>query len=256
MAFASPAARIGRLALALGLGLPFAVHAQSGSVSGSVALSSQLVDRGQAITPQTPVLQGAAAWAVASGWNLGASASIETRSPDHVAEALVQAMRYWRLSADWQMQANALYDNYPGHDRRKAFDRAEAGLGWLYRDVLSLGLSAIHPVSGSDHRLRGAVDLGVHWPLPWRLALSAGVGIAQPTPLAYGYYADDHAADHGDAESYGYGSTRPYRYGHVGLLWSHGPWRIEVDRVATDGLPRVPDDLRTAAWVATASWSF
>src|SRR3569623_370236 len=60
--------------------LPAAAHAQS-RLDGKIALSSQLVDRGLAITPATPILQGAVSWASPAGWSLGVAAAVETRSP-------------------------------------------------------------------------------------------------------------------------------------------------------------------------------
>ncbi|WP_147281725.1 hypothetical protein [Dyella solisilvae] len=236
-------------------------HAQS-AVTGTLALSSQLVDRGQAITPNTPILQGAASWTFAPGWTLGASAGVEARSPGQLVEALAQASRYWSLSPDWQMQANLIYYHYPSAEQRQAFSRAEAGLGWSYRDVLTLGLSAIYPVDGQDHRLRGAIDLGFHWPLPWRLSLSAGVGVAQPSPMTYGatnatsYEIGKGYDGSGYAYYYAQPSTKPYRYGHAGLAWSQGPWRVELDRIVTDGLPQPPGSLETAPWLGTISWAF
>lgn len=237
----------GLVAIFLGLCLPLAVHAQSTSVSGAVALSSQLVDRGQAVTPQTPILQGALSWSFAKGWSLGASAGVEARKPDRFAEALAQLARSWSLSPDWQMQANLVYYDYPGTPQAHSFDRTEAGLGWIYRDVLTLGVSAIYPAGKTDHHLYGAADIGFHWPLPRHFSLSAGLGITQTTYSYYAYYR--HAR-------YEYDRQDTYSYGHTGLLWNNGPWRVEVDRVATSGLVHRRGYPETVPWVATISWSF
>lgn len=75
-ACARRAYRRGCIGLALCLCLPLCGHAQS-SASGTVAVSSQLVDRGIAVTGQTPVVQGAASLGFPSGWSLGLSASVE-----------------------------------------------------------------------------------------------------------------------------------------------------------------------------------
>jgi len=238
-----------RLALCLAACLPLVAQAQSSNVSGTVALSSQLVDRGQAVTPQTPVLQGALAWSFAKGWSLGASASVEAREPDRLAEALAQIARSWSLSPDWQMQANLVYYDYPGNPHARGFDRTEAGLGWIYRDVLTLGVSAIYPVGKTDHHLHGAADIGFHWPLPRHFALSAGLGVTQTSYTYYAYYGHGHGR-------YEYESHDTYSYGHAGLLWNNGPWRVEVDRVATSGLTHRRGYPDTAPWMATVSWSF
>lgn len=246
-------------ALLAGAGLPPALHAQAVTFSGAAALSSQLVDRGQAMTSRTPVLQGAADWAFLSGWSLGLSGSTELRSPGRLVAAIAQASRHWSLSGDWQMQANLLYYRYAGTARSRRFERAESGLSWSYRDVLSLGLSAIHVV-GSRHRLRGAADISLHWPLTRQLSLSVGAGIAQ-SPIApynaYGYgYAD--ACEYGPAGSCSRRrATDRHRYGHLGLLWNHGPWRIELDRILADPQTRWQWDVMGASpWVATVTRSF
>ncbi|RDS81949.1 hypothetical protein [Dyella psychrodurans] len=222
------------------------LRAQSSTVSGAVAVSSQLVDRGLAITPTTPILQAASSWTSASGWSLGVSGATEIRSPGHFSEAMAQVSRDWSLSSDWQMQAGALYYDYPGNAQARLFDRTEIGLNWIYRDILTFGLSAICLTNGTHHVPRGAADIDFHWPLAWHFSLSMGVGVAQKLIQAY--------------ESYGYNNrlgTGVYRYGHAGLLWSYGPWRVELDRIATNPvIPRRSGSLVAQPWVGTVSWSF
>lgn len=249
------------LAAALSACLCLPLHAQASSFNGSVALSSQLIDRGLAITPVAPILQGAVSWTTASGWVWGLSGGTQLRSTGHGSEALVQAGHYWALSGEWRMQTDLAYYAYPGNARAHAFDRTEGNVSWLYRDVLSFGLSAIVLAHGGDRQPRGAADLDVHWPLPGQFALSAGVGVAQPlsAPLYYGMPA------YGVYDAYGYyygGRYYPYQrqrtgsyygYGHLGVAWTHGGWRVELDRVATDPSQR---DMAAAPWVATIAWSF
>ena len=92
----SHAVRTGFAALLVGACVAPALHAQSSTFSGAVALSSQLVDRGQAITRTTPILQGAASWTFPAGWSLGLSASTEVRSPGHVVAAAADIFTYSR----------------------------------------------------------------------------------------------------------------------------------------------------------------
>jgi uncharacterized protein (TIGR02001 family) len=246
------------VSLGLGVCLPVEALAQSTTVSGTVALSSQLVDRGQAITPETPVLQGAASWALPSQWSLGVSASIETRSPDHIVQALAQASRYWALSSDWQMQVNLAYYDYPNDSHTKAFDRAEAGLGWFYRDVLALDVSVLYPVGKVEHRPLGALDVNFHWPMPKHFYLSGGVGVSQAISTQYGYYEypGANSYEYDQSEYYQYSRFKTYGYGNIGLLWSYGPWHVELDRIMTTGLSGRPGYPDTATWVATISRSF
>jgi hypothetical protein len=232
---------MGFISAAIAACLSTPVHAQSSSLNGEVALSSQLVDRGLPITPETPILQGAGTWTSPSGWSLGLSGSTETDSPGHFTEAQARGSRYWLLATDWQMQASLLYYNYSGSVR--FYDRAEAGVNWIYRDILTLGLSAISVVGSPDHRLRGAADLNFHWPLAWNFSVSAGLGIAQPLLTPYNYEVVEH--------------TNLYGYGMVGLVWAYGSWRAEFDHVMTDSdMRRQRGGPGTMPWIVTISRSF
>lgn len=241
--------------------LAIPLRAQTSNLNGTVALSSQLVDRGLAITPVTPFLQAATSWTSANGWVLGLSAGTQLRSTGHGSEALAQAGHYWSLADDWRMQAGLVYYTYPGNARGRAFDRAEAGVSWMYRDVLTFGLSAIRLTRGGNHQPRGAADVDFHWPLPAHFSLSAGLGVAQPLSTAiyhgtptygtqddWGYYYGGHYYLYHRQRSSSY-----YGYGHLGLAWTYEAWRVELDRVATDPSQR---GMAAAPWVATISWSF
>ena len=214
-----------------GAALP--AHAGNGTISGGLALSSQLVDRGQAITPATPIVQGNLVWS-SDGWAVGASGSARVHAPGgHVVEATVQAARYWTLSGDWSMQAGLLYYTYP--ERQRLFDRVETGLHWTYRDVLTFGVSAASTVHRERQHWREAADATVRWPLTRHLSLSAGVGVARALVDPY----------------------RPYRYGQAGLAWTQGAWRLEVVRIASDQTFRYARGYpATEPWVATLLWSF
>jgi uncharacterized protein (TIGR02001 family) len=230
--------------------LPSQAHAQSTNVTGTVALSSQLDDRGLKITSDTAVLQGAASLALPSGWSFGVAASTEVRDATPLAEALAQASHAWRMTPDWQFVASLAYYDYPGRGQG-AFNRAEAGASWIYRDVLTLGIAALVPTGGDDHQPRGAVDVDFHWPLPWHMSLAAGAGYAQTRVPYYRVYADEYGSyryRHGDR-------VNSYGYGHLGLVWGKGPWRMEVDRVFVDKTIR-EQNLAASPWVATVSWSF
>jgi uncharacterized protein (TIGR02001 family) len=245
---------LGLVALVVAAGHPTLLHAQSKSVNGAVALSSQLVDRGLAITRATPAVQGAISWTSPAGWSLGLSGGTEVRSPGNITQILVQGSRYWPLSGDWQIQANLLYYRYSGSAGWTAYDHREAGLNWIYRDILTFGLSAIRVIGAEDRRVHAAADLDVHWPLTEHVSLSAGVGVAHAPPTRYEY-----------RNSWGYDHEGPYRrdrggfyrYGHAGLLWTSGPWRLELDRVMTDlGSRRSTRDRSAQPWMATISRSF
>ncbi|WP_369916575.1 hypothetical protein AB8810_11500 [Xanthomonas sp. NCPPB 3005] len=205
----------GTLALAAALCLPGT--ALAAKLGGAVGLSSQLVDRGIAVTADTPSLQLAGYWLPAPGWSLGASASTALDAPGHQLLTTIELSRSWTLSDSWQMQAGLLRYDYPGNRINRLFNRNEASLGWSYRDRLSVSLAAFELPDSYRGRWYGAADLTVHQPLPGQLSLSAGIGISQAPPALYGLDYADH-----------------YSYGHAGLMWNAGAWSVEVDRVFSD----------------------
>lgn len=239
-----PSARPGAgPALALGLGLALAaLHAPvalAGDVGGAAGISSQLVDRGIAVTRNTPTLQGALFWLPAPGWSLSGSASVALDAPGKVLMGSVGLSRSWTLSDSWQLQAEALLYRYPGTRTDRLFNRDELSLGWSYRDRLSLSLAAFRmPDSGLHQRWYGALDLTAHQPLAGPLSLAAGVGISQAPPALYGLV-----------------STAHYRYGHAGLIWNAGRWSVEMDRVFGNAHTGYTDR-GLWPWVASVSRSF
>jgi hypothetical protein len=219
------------------------------SFSGQVAVGSQLVDRGLAITSARPVVQGAVSWTTPGGWTLGASAGALMRSPGNIAESLVQGSRAWVVSTDWQVQASLAYDRYTRTGNTREYSRAEAGMAWVYRDTLTLSLSAVRAFKALDNKVRPGADVDFRWPLPLNLSVSAGAGVSQTLVVAERYDANGARAF--------YPRTAEYRYGHVGLAWERGPWRVELERVATDlGHTGQRGNLDAAPWVGTASFSF
>ncbi|NID15950.1 TorF family putative porin [Luteibacter yeojuensis] len=226
--------------LVLAMACSGGVRAQASPLTGTVALSSQLVDRGMAVTRPGPVLQGALNWASPSGWSVGVSASAQDRSPRGFVGFVARIARSWSLSTDWQMQANLLDYRYPSHGRSRTYDRTELGVSWIYRDVLTFGLSASHLSRYGGQRPRGAADLGLRWPLAHGFALSASAGVAQELvpPRGTRYERRNH-----------------YYYGHAGLTWDNGPWRVEVAHIASHR-DRPDYQPKVAPWTATVAWAF
>lgn len=216
-------------------------HARAGELSGDVSLSSQLVDRGLAITSATPALQGAIAWTTPSGWSLGLSGGLGLRSPDRVAESVARAAHTWTLSENWRIQPDMVYYHYAGRLHANVY---EPGVYWLYRDILTFGLSGVYIVGEDEHRLHPAADLNFHWPLAGGFSISGGLGITR------------YAVPYGRPPDEGY-HTGYYRYGQAGLLWSRGAWQVEIDRVVVDpGARRYLRRLVASSWLATISRSF
>src|SRR3546814_8666113 len=82
--------------------------AQSRPFSGEVALSSQLVDRGLAISPATPIVQGSVSWMSPGGWSMGLAGGVELRSPGQPVVVLGRVSRFWSISDDWLAHASLL----------------------------------------------------------------------------------------------------------------------------------------------------
>lgn len=243
-------ARIATVTAVMAACLSAPLHAQSSRVGGQVALASQLVDRGLAITPATPILQGSVSWTSSTRWSLGLSGGVEVRSPGRPVVVLAQVSRDWALTGDWHGRASLLYYEYGTGSRAYAADRAEASLHFSYRDVLTVGVSAIHVIGDGNDHLLGAADLAVRWPLAQHVSLSAGAGIAQTTDSPYG---------HDGYYPYGYRHDRHrlYGYGQLGLAWRNGPWQVELDRVMSSLATQPAGNPRTGSrWIATLSRSF
>ncbi|MGN6790229.1 MAG: hypothetical protein ACTHJP_11975 [Rhodanobacteraceae bacterium] len=234
------AARISVVAItAACLVIPAPAHAED--FSGTVSFASQLVDRGLAITSPTPALQGAVTWTTPSGWSLGLSGGAELRSPGHLAEAVASVAHVWSFSESWRVQADVVYYHYAGRLRANVY---EPGIYWLYRDILTFGVSEVYIASADEHKLHPAADLNVRWPLAGGFSIAGGLGISRYA-VPYGY---------SPFERY---QTGYYRYGQAGLLWRRGGWQVELDRVVIDpGSRRYLRGRVASPWLATISLSF
>lgn len=237
-----PSARAARIFLVTILAgcLLVPVLACAGDLNGTVSLASQLVDRGFAITSATPALQGGIVWTAPSGWSLGLSGGIELRSPGHVAASVARVARIWTVSDNWRMQTDVVYYHYAGRLHANVY---EPGVYWVYRDVLTVGLSGVYVASADERRVHPAADVNFHWPLAGGFLISGGFGVARYA-VPYGYPNERY-------------HTGYYRYGEAGLLWSHGAWQVELDRVAIDsGSHRYLRRLAASPWLLTLTWSF
>jgi hypothetical protein len=225
-------------------------------LDAGVALSSQLVDRGLAITSPAPILQGELGWSFPTGWSTGLAAGVDLRTPGQPVLALARISRGWRPSADWLTEASLLYYDY---GRSGVPDRLDASVYVTYRDAVTFGVSAgrIDHVRGP--RILGAIDASASRALGRQFSLSASAGVAQAMvaparpgggypyyPGSYGPYAYGHRQER----------LRHYGYGHLGLAWSAGAWRIQLDRHLNSLGPRHAYGTgASAGWVATVAWS-
>jgi uncharacterized protein (TIGR02001 family) len=238
------------------------LHARPLQSSGEVALASQLVDQGLAITTDTPVLQAAMAWSSPGGWSFGLAGAVETRAPGHPVVLVARASRAWSLSDDWLAQASVLRYDYRGEQGRRFPDRSAANLYFSFRDLLTVGASASR-ASGSGRWL-AAADLAANYPLLDGLSLTLGAGIAEAvdTPrypdYPGGYPGGYRGVDQGGGGDAGRGpATRRYGHGSLGLAWSGGPWRLELDRNWSSlGAREVYGTRAASDWVASLAWRY
>lgn len=223
------------------------LHAQS-RFNGNVALASQLVDRGLAITPDTPILQAELSRNSPTGWSFGVAGGVEVRSARPVL-ALARVSRSWSLPGDWMAQAGLVYYDYRGARGSTVPDRTDANLYFTYRDTLTFGLSASHGSGKHGQDLSGAADIGASWPVAPHLSISAGAGIAQASVRSHG--------SRRYAYGYRYQHVQRYGYGNLGLAWSDGPWRLQLDHNRNSlGNRQAYGAGSPSRWVATLSRSF
>lgn len=211
------------------------VAAQPLQWQGQLAVASELTDRGVSVYPRRPTLQADAQ--VARGhWSLAAAASTDLAGRGE-RRVLVRVSHYRTLSDDWQLDAGLGWYGYPGGGWARAFDRAEAGVGLGFRDVLALNLTAIDYRAWPGQRagLQWALDAGLRWPLgdAWSVTASLGQADLPPQP------------------------DRRYRYGGIGLAWQQGGWRVELNRLGAGGTARSAlGDAARARWSALVLRSF
>lgn len=229
-------------------------HAQS-RVDGELALASRLVDRGLPVSAATPILQGSLSWVAGPGWSFALAGAVELRSPGRPVLVLGRATRTWSLSGDWLAQASVLHYDHRGTQGAAIPDRTDASVYFVYRDLLSVGVSAMHPDTGDGGGVLGAADAELNLPLSRALSLSAGAGVAEVVVAAYsrgGYNGHDgYGADPGRTR------IRRYGFGSLGLDWHQGPWRVGLDRHFNSlGSRRVYGGQTPPQWVVTGTWSF
>lgn len=225
--------------------------AQSHRFSGEVALASQLVDQGLPITPVTPVLQGSISWMSPDGWSAGIAGGVEVRSPGRPVVVLARVSRHWALSDDWMAQAGVHYYDYRAAGSGGIPDRADASLYFTYRDILVIGVSAVRVSGDRGERLLGAAHVDASYPLARQVSVTAGAGVAEAAVGSGhrgGYHHDYRGRDD---------RIRIYRYGSLGLAWSDGRMRLQLDRHFNSlGTRRAYGTQASVDWVATASWAF
>lgn len=228
--------RPGRAAGALWLLLPLPLAAQPLAIAGELAAATELTDRGLLVGTDRPVLQAAFTLVLDRRWTLGLTGSLPLGEPGQ-RRLLASLGRYETLSDDWQLDTQLAYYGYPGDAHAGDFNRWELQVGGSYRDVLNLGITALHYPAWPGRRagLQWALDLGLRWPLAGGWSATASLGRADLPPLP----------------------RLRYTYGGLGLAWQAGDWRLELSRLGSDARARrIMGALADRRWSASASWRF
>ncbi len=200
-----------RFWLLLACALPAAGMAQTRDVTGELAVSSDLVERGIVVGRPRPIVQGLLSFYDARGWSVTTALGMQTYGSQST-RAIVRGAYDGVIDNDWQYQASLQYYAYPGDAFFRLYDRAEGTLSASFRDVFTVGLSAFHYVHTRDEisPMRWALDAGARWPLTPRLSLVGSLGVSAVRPRGQ------------------------YLYGSVGAAWTTGPWRAELNYLASD----------------------
>lgn len=211
-----------KLALALLLCSSSAL-AQTGSSAwrwgAGASLASEQVLRGVAVAPGTtsPGLdltlhQGG------TGWSLGLAANrLERDAAGRRWVFNTSLARRWPLGEDWSLELAATRRHYPGPPARRLVNASEASLQLAWRADWALSLSHVPalgrfiPGQGPRKAPAQALEFSTQrlLPLPWPLALDAGVGVLRWQGLRGSRYA----------------------YGHVGVVYEAGTWQASLTRI-------------------------
>ena len=191
--------------------------AQTRSVSGELAVSSELTERGAFVGERRPAIQAAASLYDARGWTLGGALAVN-RAGLQGSRVVLRAAHDQPLPQDWQGQLAVQYYAYPTDPVGRGFDRWEVAGALTWRDRLVLGVTAFqypHPAPDTPV-LRWALDAGTRWPLGPQWSAQAALGVAA-------------VRDRGH-----------YRYASLGLAWQSTAWRAEANLIgASPGARRV-----------------
>jgi hypothetical protein len=232
--FPSPPART-RSAAVLGLALTMAcpwAGAQPPDWNGRLSLVSDWVVRGQRLSDgSAPVLIAGADVYPARGWALGAAA-IGLRAPQGPWGGVwsMHVGHEQAVEGDWILLADLQHVHYERSGRLGGWTGTQLALGLAQGDRWALTWNAHQP--RDDRLVTRSVDLGVRWPLAWRLGLTASLGRIVVGPGAR------------------------YAYGQAGVEAGVGSWQLRLGRHWAEAAARRGyGGATTPRWVASAQWT-
>ncbi|MDA8456055.1 hypothetical protein M4R22_14895 [Acidovorax sp. GBBC 3334] len=206
---------------------PAVCGGQTRDVTGELALSSDLTERGIFVGKRQPIVQGLVSVYDARGWSLSSALGMQADGR-RTTRAIVRAAYDGVIDNDWQYQTSIQYYAYPGDPVFQLFDRAEAAVGASFRDLVTLGFSTFRYVHTRDEvsPMRWAADIGARWPLSPRFSLTGSLGLSAVRPGGR------------------------YAYGGAGMAWHSGHWRAELNYLKSDSYAQ-----RSIRSATTGHWS-
>lgn len=219
------------LGLALSAAWPQA-GAQAPVWNSRISLASDWVVRGQRLSDgSAPVLIAGADVYPARGWSLGAAA-IGLRAPDGPWGGVwsVHAGHEHPVHGDWLLLVDFQHVHYERSGPLGGWTGAQLALGLAHGDRWALTWNAQQP--RDDRLVTRSVDLGLRWPLAWRLGLTASLGRIVVGPgVRYGY-------------------------GQAGVEAGVGRWQLRLGHHWVEPAARRSyGRTTTPRWVASAQWT-
>lgn len=190
--------------------------AQTRSLSGELAVSSELTERGAFVGLRRPIAQAAVSLYDATGWSAGGALGVPSTGL-RSSRVVLRAAHDRPLADDWQRQVALQYYGYPGGGPAgRGFDRWEAALELRWRDRFMVGATGFHYLHPAPDTpaLQWALDAGGRWSLAPRWSVQAALGLARVR------------------------NRGSYAYGSLGLAWQAGDWRAEANLLGSSAQAR------------------
>ena len=231
-------------AVLLALALLASRAAADGTLSATLAATTDYIFRGVSQTYGGAALQGSLNYQRTEGWFAGLWASNVDPYPGGRPSTEIDAYGgfAWSLAQDWTARATYTRYSYAWDRRPKPYDYDELALAVGFQDRVTLSVAYEPDATGysnvgyAHNRPAAAYEFSSRWPLVRDLALTAGIGYYDLSRLfGLSYWA-----------------------GSAGLQYSRGPLRVDLAHFTTDHtVYRLYEDASAdGEWVLSAAWRF
>jgi len=218
-------------------------NAQGGSVSGSLALTSNYALRGLSQSRGDPALQGSLQYDSPLQWTVGVWGSTTRLDPRNStrAEFDVYLSYRWTLSEDWRINTSFVRYIYPFDRKELEYDYNELVATLDYRNMAFFTVAwspATARYSKQYYADANAVSYDVAWAAPLSRTFIANVGV--------GYYDLSDLFDRG------------YWYWSAGVGYERNGWHIAATYIGADAVAKqlFSPSVRVNGIVATVARRF